>query len=170
MATSTSRGFSRTAGDSWCRCGSRERSHALTLQESLLASRLPRSRLSCWRLGEGAHLGHGLGIQFLKHIERTRVLLHLIDMSAMSERDPVDEFHAIESELAEHNPDLPRKPKIIVAAKMDVAIPEKVEKLERWTKKNNFELIKISSVTGAGLDQLKHAVFNKLSNSLTNKL
>src|SRR5438105_3196504 len=56
MATSTSRGFSRTAGDSWCRCGSRERSHALTLQESLLASRLPRSRLSCWRLGEGAHL------------------------------------------------------------------------------------------------------------------
>src|SRR6266446_9202551 len=119
---------------------------------------------------EGAHLGHGLGIQFLKHIERTRVLLHLIDMSAMSERDPVDEFHAIESELAEHNPDLPRKPKIIVAAKMDVAIPEKVEKLERWTKKNNFELIKISSVTGAGLDELKHAVFNKLSNSLTNKL
>ncbi len=119
---------------------------------------------------EGAHLGHGLGIQFLKHIERTRVLLHLIDMSAMSERDPVDEFHAIESELAEHNPDLPRKPKIIVAAKMDVAIPEKVEKLERWTKKNNFELIKISSVTGAGLDQLKHAVFNKLSNSVTNKL
>jgi len=119
---------------------------------------------------EGAHLGHGLGIQFLKHIERTRVLLHLIDMSAMSERDPVDEFHAIESELAEHNPDLPRKPKIIVAAKMDVAIPEKVEKLERWTKKNNFELIKISSVTGAGLDELKHAVFNKLSNSVTNKL
>ena len=119
---------------------------------------------------EGAHLGHGLGIQFLKHIERTRVLLHLIDMSAMSERDPVDEFHAIESELAEHNPDLPRKPKIIVAAKMDVAIPEKVEKLERWTRKNNLELIKISSVTGAGLDELKHAVFNKLSNSVTNKL
>jgi GTP-binding protein len=119
---------------------------------------------------EGAHLGHGLGIQFLKHIERTRVLLHLIDMSAMSERDPVDEFHAIESELAEHNPDLPRKPKIIVAAKMDVAVPEKVETLERWTRKNNFELIKISSVTGAGLDQLKHAVFNKLSNSVTNKL
>src|SRR5712691_850163 len=119
---------------------------------------------------EGAHLGHGLGIQFLKHIERTRVLLHLIDMSAMSERDPVDEFHAIESELAEHNPDLPRKPKIIVAAKMDASIPTKVEKLERWTRKNNLELIKISSVTGAGLDELKHAVFNKLSNSLTNKL
>ncbi|HYR88282.1 MAG TPA: GTPase ObgE [Terriglobia bacterium] len=113
---------------------------------------------------EGAHLGHGLGLQFLRHIERTRLLLHLIDMSGMSERDPVDEFHAIDSELAEHNPDLPLKPKIIVAAKMDVAIPDKVQKLERWSKKNNLDLIKISSVTGAGLDELKRAVFNKLGN------
>src|SRR5205814_2013615 len=69
---------------------------------------------------EGAHLGHGLGIQFLKHIERTRVLLHLIDVSGMSGRDPVDEFHTIDSELAEHNPALPKKPKIIVATKIDV--------------------------------------------------
>jgi GTPase len=111
---------------------------------------------------EGAHLGHGLGIQFLKHIERTRLLLHLIDMSAMSERDPIEEFHAIESELAEHNPDLPRKPKIIVAAKMDVAIPKKVQKLERWSKKNDLEMVKISSVTGEGLDALKQAVVNRL--------
>jgi GTP-binding protein len=114
---------------------------------------------------EGAHLGHGLGIQFLRHIERTRVLLHLIDMSAMSERDPVEEFYAIESELAEHNPDLPRKPKIIVAAKMDVAVDKKVRKLERWCAKNDFELVKISSVTGEGLEKLKRAVFKKLANS-----
>lgn len=111
---------------------------------------------------EGAHLGAGLGIQFLRHIERTRVLLHLIDVSAMSERDPVDEFHAIDSELAEHNPDLPRKPKIIVAAKMDVAVPKKVQKLARWCKKNDLELVKISSVTGEGLDELKHAILRKL--------
>jgi GTPase len=112
---------------------------------------------------EGAHLGHGLGIQFLRHIERTRVLLHLIDVSGMSERDPIDEFHAIDSELAEHNPELPKKPKIIVAAKMDAADEKKVKKLERWCAKNELELIKISSVTGAGLDELKRAVLNKLS-------
>ena len=116
---------------------------------------------------EGAHLGHGLGVQFLKHIERTRVLLHLIDMSDMSERDPVDEFHAIESEMAKHNPDLPRKPKIIVAAKMDAAVAKKVLKLERWCEKNDFELIKISSITGEGLEDLKHAVVRKLFPSET---
>jgi len=111
---------------------------------------------------EGAHLGHGLGIQFLRHIERTRVLLHLIDVSVMNERDPVEEFHTIDSELAEHDPGLPKKPKIIVAAKMDVADKKKVQKLQRWSKKNNLELVKISSVTGEGLDDLKRAVFKKL--------
>src|SRR5205085_1151465 len=74
---------------------------------------------------EGAHLGHGLGIQFLRHIERTRLLLHLIDMSAENERDPVDDFHAINSELAEHNPDLVKRPTIVVATKIDVADTKK---------------------------------------------
>src|SRR5438477_8126756 len=111
---------------------------------------------------EGAHLGHGLGVQFLRHIERTRVLLHLIDVSGMSERDPIEEFHTIDSELAEHDPDLPKKPKIIVPAKMDVADKKKVQKLQRWSKKNNLELVKISSVTGEGLDELKRAIFKKL--------
>src|SRR5437868_4347114 len=111
---------------------------------------------------EGAHLGHGLGIQFLRHIERTRLLLHLIDVSGGSDRDPVDEFHSINSELAEHNPDLVKKPKVIVAAKMDAAVPEKVEILARWCKQNDLELIEISSITGQGLEELKHAVFRKL--------
>ena len=111
---------------------------------------------------EGAHLGHGLGTQFLRHIERTRILLHVIDVSEMSEGDPVDQFHAIESELEQHNPDLPSKPKIIVAAKMDAAVDKKVRKLERWCKKNKFELIKISSITGKGLEDLKHAIVRKL--------
>jgi len=115
---------------------------------------------------EGAHLGHGLGIQFLKHIERTRLLLHLIDVSGASDRDPVDEFHAINSELAEHNSDLPKKPKIIVATKIDVADSKKVQKLTRWCKKNDLELLKISSVTGEGLENLKRAVFEKLSSGM----
>jgi GTP-binding protein len=117
---------------------------------------------------EGAHLGHGLGTQFLKHIERTRLLLHLIDVSDMSERDPVDEFHAIDSEMAQHNPDLPRKPKIIVATKMDAAVNKKVQKLERWCAKNDLELIKISSATGEGLEDLKNAVVRKLHPAETN--
>jgi GTP-binding protein len=100
--------------------------------------------------------------QFITNKQRTRVLLHLIDVSEMSERDPIDEFHAIDSELAEHNSDLPKKPKIIVAAKMDVADPKKVQKLQRWSKKNNLELVRISSITGEGLDELKHAIFKKL--------
>jgi len=112
---------------------------------------------------EGAHLGHGLGIQFLRHIERTRVLLHLIDVSVENERDPIDEFEAIDAELGEHNPDLPKKPKIVVATKMDAADVKKVQKLQRWSKKHHLDFVKISSVTGEGLDKLKHAVFSKLS-------
>ena len=115
---------------------------------------------------KGAHLGHGLGIQFLRHIERTRLLLHLVDVSGTNERDPIDEFHAINCELAEHNPDLPKKPKIIVATKMDIADPRKVQKLARWCKKSGLEMLKISSVTGEGLEDLKRAVFEKLSSDI----
>jgi GTP-binding protein len=112
---------------------------------------------------EGAHLGHGLGVQFLRHIERTRVLLHLIDVSVGNERDPIDEFHAIDSELGEHNPDLLKKPKIVVATKMDAADPKKVQKLQRWSKKQGLDFVKISSVTGEGLDDLKRAALSKLN-------
>jgi GTP-binding protein len=111
---------------------------------------------------EGAHLGHGLGIQFLKHIERTRLLLHMVDVSVENERDPVEEFKAINSELSEYNPDLAKKKHLVVAAKMDVADSKKVQKLQRWCKKNDLELLKISSVTGEGLDELKHSVLAKL--------
>jgi len=106
---------------------------------------------------EGAHLGHGL-----RHIDRCRVLLHLIDVSGMS-TDPVVEYKAIQSELAEHNPELPEKPTIVVATKMDAALPEKVKKLERWCRQKDIQVIRISSVTGEGLEELKHQVFQKLS-------
>jgi GTPase len=112
---------------------------------------------------EGAHLGHGLGLQFLRHIERCKLLLHLVDVSGSSEQDPVSEYKAIRAELAEHNPELPLKPTIVVATKMDVALPEKVRKLQRWCRQNEVQMIRISSVTGEGLDELKQQVFTKLS-------
>jgi GTPase len=112
---------------------------------------------------EGAHLGHGLGIQFLRHIERTRLLLHLIDVSPMSELDPIDEFRTIQSELQQHSSHLAEKPTVVIASKMDVADPKKVRKLEQWCRQNQLELIRISSVTGEGLEELKRTVFQKLS-------
>jgi GTPase len=112
---------------------------------------------------EGAHLGHGLGIQFLRHIERTRLLLHLIDVSPMSEGDPIQEFKIIDEELRQHSASLAEKPKIVVASKMDIADSKKVRKLEQWCRQKQFDVIRISSVTGEGLEELKRSVFRKLS-------
>ena len=70
---------------------------------------------------EGAHLGHGLGIQFLRHIERTRLLAHLVDVSEASGRDPVEDFEIVMRELASFSEDLAAKPMIVVATKMDAA-------------------------------------------------
>src|SRR6201987_3209163 len=79
---------------------------------------------------EGAHLGHGLGIQFLRHIERTRLLAHLVDVSESSLRDPVQDFETVMQELASFNEDLVRKPMIVLATKMDAAQdPERVDAL-----------------------------------------
>ena len=112
---------------------------------------------------EGAHLGHGLGIQFLRHIERTRLLLHLVDVSPAEDRDPVADFKTIEKELAQHNPDLPKKPRIVVATKLDAADSAKLRRLQQWCRQRQIELIKISSVTGEGLEELKHRIIQKLS-------
>jgi GTP-binding protein len=102
---------------------------------------------------EGASLGHGLGIQFLRHIERTRLLVHLVDVSEGSGRDPVHDFEVILEELAGFSEDMARKPMIVVATKMDVAQdPERVEALERRAREAALPFYKISAVTGAGLD------------------
>src|SRR6185295_13723658 len=76
---------------------------------------------------EGAHLGHGLGVQFLRHVERTRLLVHLVDVSEGSGRDPVHDFETVMEELASFSDDLVRKPMMVVATKMDAAQdPERV--------------------------------------------
>jgi GTP-binding protein len=108
---------------------------------------------------EGAHLGHGLGVQFLKHIERTRLLAHLVDVSESSLRDPVKDFEIVMNELASFSEDLAKKPMIVVATKIDAAQdPKRVDKLKRLAKKRGLAFYKISSVTGEGIDVLKRAM------------
>jgi GTP-binding protein len=108
---------------------------------------------------EGAHLGHGLGIQFLKHIERTSVIVHLVDVSDGSGRDnPVDDFKVITEELKSFDPALAAKPTILVAAKADVANPAKLKKLAAMAKRRKLPFYTISAVTGEGVDTLKYAL------------
>jgi GTP-binding protein len=111
----------------------------------------------------GAHLGHGLGVQFLRHIERTRLLVHLVDVSDASGRpDPVEDFKVINNELASFGNGLAEKPMIVVATKMDAANPDKVKKLSTYVKRRKLEFHAISAVTGQGIDELKWALAARL--------
>ena len=108
---------------------------------------------------EGAHLGHGLGVQFLKHIERTRLLAHLVDVSEATGRDPVHDFEIVMGELASFSEDLAAKPMIVVATKIDAAQdPDRVAAVERVARERGLPFYKISSVTGEGIDALKRAM------------
>src|ERR1700761_3224060 len=108
---------------------------------------------------EGAHLGAGLGVQFLRHIERTRVLVHLVDVSDASGRpDAVEDFKVIMGELASFGHGLAEKPMIVVASKVDVANPEKLRKLKAMAKRRKLPFYEISAVTGAGIEKLKYAI------------
>jgi GTP-binding protein len=108
---------------------------------------------------EGAHLGAGLGIQFLKHIERTSVIVHLVDISDSSDRpNPVDDYKVITEELNSFDPALAAKPTILVAAKSDVANPDKLKKLAAMAKRRKLPFFVISAVTGEGVEALKFAI------------
>ena len=99
---------------------------------------------------EGASLGEGLGDKFLKHIERTRVIAHIIDMSAFEGRDPYDDYCVINKELENFDKKLMDKPQIVIANKMD--LPNFKENLEEFKKKVDCEVFSISAETGEGLD------------------
>ena len=108
---------------------------------------------------EGASRGAGLGVQFLRHIERTRVLVHLVDVSDGSGREsPVDDFKVIQGELKSFGHGLDEKPMIVVASKADVANPEKLKKLQAMAKRRKLPFYAISAVSGLGVDALKYAM------------
>lgn len=108
---------------------------------------------------EGASNGVGLGIQFLRHIERTRLLLHVIDVSGIDGRNPVEDFHTISEELKTYSEKLSTRKQIIVANKVDVMQDETLYKdLENLAKEKNLEIYKISAVTGSGIDELMNRV------------
>ena len=108
---------------------------------------------------EGAHEGHGLGDRFLRHVERTKLLLHLVDMSSVSGRDPVSDYQVINRELAAYDAELAARPQIVVATKMDaVDEPERVESLRQQALSDERNFFAISSVTGAGVRELITAV------------
>ena len=112
---------------------------------------------------EGAHTGAGLGTQFLRHIERTRLLVHLVDVSDSSGRPaPVRDVEVITGELKSFGAHLEEKPVILVASKIDVANKEKLAKLRRYAKKQGLELFPISAVTGTGIEELKYAMAERL--------
>jgi GTPase len=112
---------------------------------------------------EGAHLGHGLGVQFLRHIERTRLLVHLVDVSEATGRDPVQDFEIVMSELASFSEDLAHKPMILVASKMDAAQDQsRVEALRQLAARKNLAFFEISSATGLGIDELKFAMAERV--------
>ena len=104
---------------------------------------------------EGASQGVGLGIQFLRHIERTRLLLHVIDVSGSEGRNPVEDFNIINEELKKYSEKLSKRKQIIVANKIDSMQDEKLYKdLEKMAKEKGLEIYKISAVTGKGVKEL----------------
>ena len=107
---------------------------------------------------EGASEGTGLGLKFLRHIERTRLLLHVIDVSGSEGRNPVDDFYTINNELKQYSEKLSKRKQIIVANKIDAMQDENLFKeLQEVAKENNMEIFKISAVTGEGVSELiKH--------------
>jgi GTP-binding protein len=113
---------------------------------------------------EGASGGAGLGTQFLKHIERTRLLVHLVDVSDASGRpDPVEDYEVITRELASFGAGLDTKPTIVAASKIDAANKDKLANLKRYCKRKKLDLIPISAVTGEGIEELKYAMARKLA-------
>lgn len=104
---------------------------------------------------EGAHEGVGLGHDFLRHVERTKVIVHVVDVSGIEGRDPLEDYHKINAELRLYNERLARRPQIIAANKMDLpGADQHFERLKRLAEENGVEIFPVSAATGEGLKAL----------------
>lgn len=112
---------------------------------------------------EGAHAGSGLGFQFLRHVERTSLLLHLVDISEMSGGNPVDNFKMINKELGLYSADLLKKPQIVIATKLDIAVKNKLDSLSHYCKNNGIDFFAISAPAGKGVKTLIRHVAKMLT-------
>ncbi|HEY0724353.1 MAG TPA: GTPase ObgE [Pyrinomonadaceae bacterium] len=113
---------------------------------------------------EGAHAGAGLGDRFLRHIERTKLLLHLVDVSSISGRDAVSDYETVNRELASYNADLATRPQFVVATKLDALDePERLESLKQKALDDRKPFFAISSATGQGVRELVNAMAAKLN-------
>ena len=127
----------------------------VTITATIVAAYVSNNSISSTDLPgliEGAHEGKGLGHQFLKHAERTKILVHVIDMSGSEDRDPVDDFYKICEELDLYSEELLQKHRIIVANKMD--LPDTKKNLTRFKRKVTKDIIPISAMEKEGLDKL----------------
>lgn len=112
---------------------------------------------------EGASEGAGLGDRFLRHVERTKLILHLVDVSSMSGRDPVEDYEIINRELTNYNEDLGSRPQIVVATKIDALDePERLESLKERAAADGKPFLEISSVAGKGIKELVKIIKNEL--------
>ena len=119
---------------------------------------------------EGAHEGHGLGDRFLRHIERTKLLLHLVDVSSASGRDAVSDYEVINHELAAYDPRLAERTQFVVATKIDALDePERLERLRERAEQDGRPFFAISAVANKGLRELLHAIARKLDELRTNE-
>ncbi|HVY54461.1 MAG TPA: GTPase ObgE [Thermodesulfobacteriota bacterium] len=104
---------------------------------------------------EGAHEGAGLGIQFLRHVERTKLLIHLLDLSPATGRDPIDDYETLNRELEAYSPELSKKPQIVAPNKIDITeARENLKEVEKYFGTKGIRIFPVSSATGEGLKDL----------------
>ncbi len=111
---------------------------------------------------EGASEGIGLGHEFLKHVERCRLLVHIVDVSGHEGRDPKEDFARINEELVKFNPELAKQPQIVAGNKIDMAEPEQIEAFKSWVEAQGYEYYSICAPIMEGTQELMNAVWNKL--------